>query len=118
MSAERAIEILESIHELIGQMAVGNSMGLHLKEVSRRSCLVLSELPRPDNVAGIVNKLRSAAAWYAVRYDPNLVSDAARAANQSRLDALISACHELRSHLELQIGVQLPSGVMPRRGRF
>lgn len=118
MSAERAIEILDSIHELIGQMAVGNAMGLHLKEISRRTCLVLSELPRPDNVAGVVNRLRSAAAWYAVRYDPHPASDAARVENQTRLNALISACHELRSHLELQIGVRLPGGVPPRRGRF
>jgi hypothetical protein len=117
MSAERAIEILDTVHELIGQMAVGHALGLHQREISRRTCLVLSELPRPDNVAGIVNKLRSAAAWYAVRYDRHAATESARAANQARLNTLISACHELRSHLQLQIGVRWPEGG-PSRGRF
>lgn len=118
MSAERAIEILDSAHVLIGQMSQGNALGLHLKEIARCMCLVVSELPRPDNVAGVVNKLRSAAAWYAVRYERNPVSDAARSGNQARLDTLISAYQELRAHLSLQIGVKLVDGAAPSRGRF
>lgn len=106
MTAERAIEILDTVHELIGQMAVGESMGLHLKEISRRSRLILAELPRPDNVALLVNTLRSAAAWYAVRYVRHPRTEAERAENQKRLNALVSACHEMEPHLRLQIGVR------------
>jgi hypothetical protein len=118
MSAERAIEILDSAHELIGHMARGQALGLQLKEISRCMCLVVNELPRPDNVAGVVNKVRSAAAWYAVRYERNLGCDTARSGNQARFDTLVSAYLELRAHLQLQIGVRLPDGTAPRRGRF
>lgn len=108
MSAERAIAILDTVHELIGQMAVGRAMGLHLQEVFRRTRLILAELPRPDNVALIVNRLRSAASWYATRYVAEPASDKARADDKERLNAFILACHELDSHLRLQIGVRHP----------
>lgn len=118
MSTERAIEILDSAHELIAEMGRGNALGLQLKEISRCMCLVLSALPRPDNVLIIVNRLRSAAAWYAIRYVRDPISDAARAGNQARLETLIAAYTELRAHLDLQRGVRLRDGERPHRGRF
>ncbi|MCJ2095865.1 hypothetical protein MKK67_25690 [Methylobacterium sp. J-072] len=104
MSAQTAIEILDSMFDLFKQMGSGISLDLQWLEISRRLQQVRTEAVWSADLDFVAVQLKAHAAHYAATYQPHLGSEWIRVANAEKLDRVVEQYSILRAHLEQQRG--------------
>ncbi|MCJ2056781.1 hypothetical protein MKL09_09455 [Methylobacterium sp. J-048] len=103
MSAQTAIEILDSMFDLFKQMGSGIALDLQWFEIARRLQLVRREVAWSADMAFVATKLKAHAAHYATTYRPHEGSERIRKANADTLDKVVEQYSILRAHLEQQV---------------
>jgi len=104
MPTRSANEILDSMFDLFRQMGSGIALDLHWLAICRRLQQVRAEAVWSADMDFIAVKLKAYAAHFAATYEPDLGSEAIKAANAAKLDRVVEQYAILRAHLEQQAG--------------
>ena len=103
MSAQTAIEILDSTFDNFKSMGSGISLDLQLIDITRRLQSLRRYVKWSADISFVAVKLRSNAAHYASHYRPHDGSDAIRKNNEHNLDEVVTQYSILRAHLLQQL---------------
>ena len=103
MSAQTAIEILDSMFDLFKQMGSGIALDLHWLEIAQRLHRVRAEATWSGDLDFVAIKLKAQAAYYATTYRQPNGSEHMRRLNAERLEEVVKCYSILRAHLEQQI---------------
>jgi len=103
VSAQTAIEILDSMFDLFKQMGSGIALDLQWLAIARRLQQVRAEVVWSADLAFVATKLKAHAAHYASTYRPHEGSERIRKANADKLDKVVAHYSILRAHLEQQV---------------
>ncbi|MDP4027273.1 hypothetical protein Q8W71_32435 [Methylobacterium sp. NEAU 140] len=102
MLSQIAVAILDSLIDIFHEMHVGNSLGLQVKEITRRLHLLRREVSWTTNHAFIANRLKANAAFYAKHYMPDGGNRELLAQNDQRLNNTRVCFIGLRERLLLE----------------
>lgn len=103
MSAQTAIEILDSMFDLFKQMGSGIALDLHWLEIAQRLHRIRAEATWSGDLDFVATKLKAQAAYYAAAYRQPDRSEHMRRLNAERLEEVVKWYSILRAHLEQQI---------------
>ena len=103
MSADAALNILDSTFDLFKQMGSGIALELQWLEISRRLQLVRAEVAWSADAAFVATKLKAHASYYVMNYQPDHGSEHIRSVNAAMLDKVVEHYSVLRAHLEQHV---------------
>ncbi|MEL6065089.1 MULTISPECIES: hypothetical protein [unclassified Methylobacterium] len=106
MSAQTAIEILDSLFDIFKQMGGGIALDLHWLAISRRLQQVRAEADWSADLDFVAVRLKAQAAFYIARYRPSDGPEPIRPADAARLEKVVEQYSILRAHLEQQVAAR------------
>lgn len=103
MSAQTAIEILDSLFDIFKQMGGGIALDLHWLAIARRLQQVRAEVEWSADLDLVAVRLKAQAAFYVANYRPSDGGEPIRRDDAARLEKVVEHYAILRAHLEQQV---------------
>ncbi|WP_267361632.1 MULTISPECIES: hypothetical protein [unclassified Methylobacterium] len=106
MSAQAAIDILDSLFDIFKQMGGGIALDLHWLAISKRLQQVRTEAHWSADLDFVAVRLKAQAAFYVANYRPSAGPEPIRPDDAARLEKVVYQYSILRAHLEQQVRAQ------------